>query len=267
MKSHLRLAPAPDAAFSDPFDLSPRLRELLAERGFRSDRRQGEADAAFRDRLDTGLMALFRDTRDPEVFDSLYEHARGRVVLWLRGLLAQHRSALDPVELLQDTFVNVFRYSRRFRSEHSASFRVWVRTIAANALRRAQAGTLAGSLQELSEGLQDPIDRRPEPARRIVEVEEGRSLRMSWLIFLDHYGRAYGELSPRDRRALELVEVRGLSYSEAGAELRVGSSNMKMIMFRSRQRIQLRMRRSMGLERARDQRLTGRLLTTVRDAG
>ena len=37
--------------------------------------------------------------------------------------------------------------------------------------------------------------------------------------------------------ALELIEVQGLSYAEASTRMRVGLSNMKMILFRARQRI------------------------------
>jgi DNA-directed RNA polymerase specialized sigma24 family protein len=127
---------------------------------------------------------------------------------------------------------------------------VWVRTVAANVLRRAAQRRSRFSLQELPEGLQEPADRGAAPLRRLLDGEECRRLEQAWVLFLLHYARAYGALRERDRRALELVEVRGLSYAETGARLRVGPSNMKMIMFRSRQRIVHRMRLGMGLERA-----------------
>jgi RNA polymerase sigma-70 factor, ECF subfamily len=196
--------------------------------------------------VDTALMTRFRDTRDPAAFAALYEHSQSSVLLWLRRLLSRDHCPLDPVDLLQDTFVNVFRYSSRFRCEHDGSFRVWVRTIAANALRRQRAGTPRGNLQALPEGLQEPVDLTADPGSHLLGREESDALRTSWLLFLEHYARAFALLSPRDRLALELVEVEGLSYAEAGARLRVGPSNMKMIMFRARQRIQGRMRAAMG---------------------
>ena len=42
-----------------------------------------------------------------------------------------------------------------------------------------------------------------------------------------------------------MVEVEGLTYDEAGERLKVGRSNMKMIMFRSRKRIRAHVSRAM----------------------
>ena len=52
-------------------------------------------------------------------------------------------------------------------------------------------------------------------------------------------------LGERDRAALHMVEVEGLTYAEAGRRLGVGRSNMKMIMFRSRKRIRAHIQRAM----------------------
>ena len=76
------------------------------------------------------------------------------------------------------------------------------------------------------------------PALSKDEVsEEEDELKRAWVLLLLHYAQAYQLLSPRDRRALHLIEVEGLSYSEAGKHLGVGRSNMKMIMFRGRKRL------------------------------
>jgi RNA polymerase sigma factor (sigma-70 family) len=209
-----------------------------------------------RERLDTELMALFRDTRDRDVFDCLYRNTRGSVFDWLRRLDARGKSQTDPLELLQDTFVNVYRYSRRFRNDSDSSFRVWVRTIAANAMKRAlkQAPRARGHDLPVSA---EPVDLRPGPARCFQIQEERRALARSWLLFLEHYSRAYDALGPRDREALRLIEVEAVSYAEAARRLEVGSSNMKMIMFRSRQRILRHMRRAMGDEPALQVRAAG----------
>jgi RNA polymerase sigma factor (sigma-70 family) len=195
-------------------------------------------------------MALFRDTRDAEFFEALYARTGGAVLEWLRRLLAQQRCGLDPLEVLQDTFVNVYQYSKRFRDERPESFRVWVRTIASNALRRARSQMPRRAPSLVSEKLGEPIARHSEPNRRLDEEEERRRLALTWILFLEHYLRAYAELAPRDQRALALVEVECMSYLEAGAVLAVGASNMKMIMFRARQRLLLRMDRSMGVVRS-----------------
>jgi DNA-directed RNA polymerase specialized sigma24 family protein len=50
--------------------------------------------------------------------------------------------------------------------------------------------------------------------------------------------------------ALELVELEGLSYAEAGARLHVGISNMKMIMFRARRRLRAKIGAALDVRRA-----------------
>jgi len=233
---------------------STRVLGLLSERGVPAGRLPGEAPGNQGDRLDTELMALFRDTRSEEAFDALYQHARGRVFQWVRWLVRQRRSAVEPIDLLQDTFVNVYRYAHSFRSDNHKSFRSWVRTIASNALRRALSVVSKASSQGLPAELQEAVDPALGPPVHMIECEETAALRSAWVLFLQHYAAAYDSLSDRDRRALALVEVHGRTYAESAAELRVGSSNMKMIMLRSRRRLQKRMRAAMfggELERLR----------------
>ena len=115
-----------------PTSLFCDLEQLLAELGIDVTAGPGETGRSRDDRIDTQLMALFRDTGRRDVFDVLYRHARGRLIQWIRWLVKQRRSRLDPGDLLQDTFVNVYRYAKSFREDHRGSFRSWVRTIAAN---------------------------------------------------------------------------------------------------------------------------------------
>lgn len=223
--------------------------ELLAKAGMEVRPTPDDSRQGFSDRLDTALMALFRDRREVVAFELLYLRARGGIFDSLRRAVAQRRVAIDPLELLQDTFVNVYRYAGGFRDEHAGSFRAWSRTIAHHTLARA---SMRRRLRVVAwpEGMEDPVDPCAQPTRSLADHEETDSLAQSWMLFLAHYQRAYLELSPRDRRALELVEVEGLSYGDAARELAVGRSNMKMILFRARSRIQARMARSMGLPKS-----------------
>lgn len=218
----------------------------LRSRGVDIDTRPDESSEAFDQRLATALMALYRDTRSQVVFEALYEIARPSVKAWISSLLRRYRSRLDPAELLQDTFINVYRYPTAFRDERDASFRVWVRTIAGNRLRRALAPQRGLFLQEFPEGAMDLGDLRACPARLAETDEQSALLHSAWRLFLWHYARASEHLSARDRRALELVEVQGMPYKEAGTVLEVGRSNMKMIVFRARKRLARRMREAMS---------------------
>ncbi len=221
----------------------------LLSRGVLLEGRPGEAPSTCSERIDTALMALFRDTHDSECFETLYQRTSQAVVDWLRRLMGQRRSGIDPLEVLQDTFVNVYQYSTRFRDERPDSFRVWVRTIASNALRRARSQVPRRPDQHKLDARAEPTAPRSEPALRLDEEEEQRRLALTWVLFLDHYARAYAGLAARDQAALALVELERLSYAQAGERLAVGASNMKMIMFRARQRLIGRMNHSMGCAR------------------
>jgi DNA-directed RNA polymerase specialized sigma24 family protein len=97
-----------------------------------------------------------------------------------------------------------------------------------------------GSLHALPDGLDEPADTRNDPAAVLDREEQRRSMLGAWMIVLSQYAIAYRELCTRDQTALDLIEVQGLSYGAAGARLRVGPSNMKMIMFRARRRLRAR---------------------------
>ncbi len=241
-------------------------RELKA-RGLSTAREAGESEDALENRLGTGLMALYRDTRSEHSFEALYEVSRAAVLQWIRSLLGRSAAQLDPAELMQDTFVNVFRYPKGFRAEHSGSFRVWVRTIAGNIVRRARADSSRFSLQALPEGLQEPVDQGCSPVLDAQLSEQRTALQAAWVIFLCHYQRAWEQLRERDQKALRLVEVEGMSYADAGQVLRVGRSNMKMIIFRSRKRIAARMRISMEACQSSEALDRGDLLSLTTDKG
>src|SRR5687768_17557484 len=110
--------------------ITPPIAAALLRRGTRCQPNRGESPDQYENRVGTALMALYRDTRDPAAFEALYAFTRPSVQLWILSLLGREPTQLDPAEILQDTFVNVYRYPTAFREEHGGSFRVWVRTIA-----------------------------------------------------------------------------------------------------------------------------------------
>lgn len=202
--------------------------------------------------LETRLMARFRDHAEPRVFEALYRLAAPPFLSWARA-----RGVREPEELLQDTFVNIYRYARSFRDEAGMSFRNWSHGIAVNLLRRAALRRAKRPIQSLGEPdcePCDPCDQRRGPDEQLVHQQEAEELRGAWLIVLALYREAAAGLSPRDRAALDAVEVRGLGYAQAASELGVGLSNLKMILFRARRRIrdhiQVRLHACAALRRA-----------------
>jgi RNA polymerase sigma-70 factor (ECF subfamily) len=237
---------------------SQRVRRQLERRGVSLAPLSGESLADFSARLETGLMALFRDSRGEEEFAALYEVA-GQGVLRniLMGLRGQS-ARLDPQELCQDVFVNIYRYAASFRDDHPRSFKAWVHAISRNLIRRHMGTRRRPSLQALPEGLAEPEDGRVGPSACASLCEERESLLRSWSLLLLHYAAAWEQLSERDQAALTLVEVDGLSYTQACDVLGVGMSNMKMIMFRARKRLRAHLSLALeGGEPREPQRLVG----------
>jgi RNA polymerase sigma-70 factor (ECF subfamily) len=193
---------------------------------------------------ETSLMTAFQESRTAEAFEALYRATAPGLLHWIESLYAQGRHVGDPLDAVQDTFVNVYRYAASFRPSATGGFRAWVRTIASNALRRARRrprslGVLFSELDETA--LPDPMDASSGPAAAAQSKEAIIDMRKAYALMLLQYAQAFESLKPRDQEALVMVEVEGLNYAEVGARLRVGPSNTKMIVFRARQRLRARM--------------------------
>lgn len=229
----------------EPLPRRPRLPslllEVLAAQGLDAAPGPEEGEFSWENRTATCLMAAYRDTRDPQVFEALHRLSLPSLERWITSLLGRSAGSLDARELAQDALVNVYLYPTGFRDEHPGSFRVWVRTIAGNLVRRGMARAQRGSTSALPEHGSELADPREGPEGVAQRAEQHADLRRAWTLLVLMYLRAYEELAARDREALRLVEVERLGYLEAGRSLGVGRSNMKMIVFRARRRIARRL--------------------------
>ena len=243
----VRVASRPSPSLH-PWPELPRLRRRLAALGLRPEPAEDETAEMHRDRSQTALMAIFRDRPGEEEFEALYRYTEPSVRRWVRMALSGRGRRTDAHDLVQDAFVNIYRYARGFRDDHPASFRSWAQAICRNVVRRSFLRPRGLAFSEFPDGLAEPADVRPTPFQEASDDEQCAALSRALVLLLMHYTAAYDLLSPRDRLALELVEIEGLSYGEVGERLRVGMSNMKMIMFRARRRLRAHMARSMGVE-------------------
>jgi hypothetical protein len=66
------------------------------------------------------------------------------------------------------------------------------------------------------------------------------------VLYLQLYLMHFGRLSPKERRALTLVEVEGVSYRDAATDLGIRLENLKMVIFRGRRKIFRGMEQSLG---------------------
>ena len=78
-----------------------------------------------RDGLSTRLMEVFRLHRSRAAFGLLYELNGQHLLQQVIGRLRRYQSKADPSDVLQEVFVNIYRYPHRFNCAREDAFRVW----------------------------------------------------------------------------------------------------------------------------------------------
>lgn len=191
------------------------------------------------DWISTCLMSTYKDTGDPQVFGLLFELNR---VAFLQAIQSQVRRAggqVDPGDVLQEVFLNVYRYPHRFVAEKSDSFRNWGHRIVRNTLLKFLKGRTRmlrfASLDDEVTDREDPRIR--SPYRSAIESESASLVDWAYLVYLNLYLLHFNRLSEKERRALTLVEVEGSSYKAAAEDLNIRLENLKMVIFRGRRKI------------------------------
>lgn len=190
--------------------------------------------------LATLLMDVFRETRDPEVFEVLVDLRRDFLMRRVRFRVRQLGAALDVDEVFQDVLVNVYRYPDRFDARRPGAFRAWVSTIVDNAIRRRFRKRVSAPdlvLTPDDELCRAEDVRAREPVDEAECREAGEEAAAAVGILLAAYWQAYASLNDRERLVLHLVEVEGQRYAEVAERLRIRPEALKMVVFRARRRI------------------------------
>ncbi len=230
----------------------PKLAEVAGEIGVRGVEEwaaildDGARDAeAKRDALSTSLMEVFRLHESRAAFGLLYELNAGHLYQQVAARLRRYRCKADALDVLQEVFVNIYRYPHRFNCERDDAFRVWTAMIVRNTVLKHLRSLSKGGRGELTfEDLPEPTGAvETEPLRGVIESESEQECGRVYLTYLYLYLRFYRMLSEREQRAIHLVEVAGLSYREAARELGIKLENLKMVVFRARRKIHRSMRR------------------------
>lgn len=200
----------------------------------------------FADWVSTALMDSYRKTGDGQVFALLYELNERA---FLQAIQFQIRGAarVDRHDVLQDAFLNIYRYPHRFAAEKADSFRNWGHRIVRNTLLKALKGeTRRSRVVSLEEDLGQRADvAAARPDRRAADAEIAHVVDDAFVLYLNLYWLHFQQLSPREKRALTMVEIDGASYKEAAADLGIRLENLKMVIFRGRRKILRNMQRSL----------------------
>ena len=126
-------------------------------------------------------------------------------------------------DVLQEAVLHAF--ARRDQLRVRSKFKSWLWTIAFNEMRlffRSERSTI--SLDEFPKI--NPSDRAPSPLARVEQIEK-----LEWL----HAGLA--KLSERDRTAIRLRDLDGLSIAETAEALAISEGAVKSTHFRARKRL------------------------------
>lgn len=200
---------------------------------------------AKRDTISTRLMELFRVHHSRAAFGLLFELSREALLQQVTARLRRYTSKADASDVLQEVFVNIYRYPHRFNCEREDAFRLWTATIVRNTvLKHLRSLSRSGRAEVAFEDLpEQPEPTTQGPLTGVIDSESAVECGRVFLIYLHLYLRFYTMLSDREQTAIHLVEVAGLSYREAATELGIKLENLKMVIFRARRKIHRSMRR------------------------
>ena len=160
---------------------------------------------------------------DESAFDRLFERWAGRLLHFLERIV---REPAVAEELVQETFLRVHRARERYRPE--ARFSTWLYTIASNAarneLRRPFRKAPHTSTDEEREGPPLELAATGRPIEDVVHARrEGAAVEV-----------ALETLPERQRAALWLCAVEGLSYAQIAESLETSEKSVKALVHRAR---------------------------------
>jgi RNA polymerase sigma-70 factor (ECF subfamily) len=225
-------------------EVQSRLRGLWQESGDASLRDLAHAidhDGvdAHRDRLCTRLMENYRATGSGAAYSLLFEVASRQFLGVISSRLRRQCFLLDAQDVLQEVFFNIYRYPYRFKADRPESFRNWANTIVRNTiLKFARERTRDGHISYSDEEIEARVDpRQRSPLHEAIRDESTQLCARAYLLYLVLYSEQYNRLSLKERQSLHMVEVEGRSYKEVSETLGIKLENLKMVIFRARNKI------------------------------
>lgn len=176
---------------------------------------------------DTELIQAI-NSGDKSLFDDLVKKYENR--LYRFGLRMCHE-ARDAEEMVQDTFLNVYRYLNDFR--HESSFKNWLYKIASSACLKKKRKTTFSQQKEISlddfmPGENNPVaDKLPhwvsEPLEKILSDELSETIHIAIRAIPEKY-----------RLVVVLRDLEGFSTEETAQILKLKPVTVKVRLHRAR---------------------------------
>jgi RNA polymerase sigma factor (sigma-70 family) len=184
-------------------------------------------------------MDTYKNTGDTKVFALLFELNRASFLSAIQAKVRRGSGHVDAQDVLQEVFLNIYRYPRRFLCDRPDSFRNWGHRIVRNTLLKFLKGeTRLARFTPLDEDMGQKEDQKARsPYRSASDSESAELVDFAYLVYLNLYLQHYRRLSQKEQQALRMVEVEGASYKATAAELGIRLENLKMVIFRGRRKI------------------------------
>jgi len=195
-----------------------------------NDGNRPSAEASAGQDVDDSVLVKAAQQGDGEAFGVLVDQYHGQVY----GLIARMCGPAAADDLTQDVFLKALKALRRFQFQGEASFRTWLYRIgvneAINELRQRKRRR-----QVMGPSLDEPVitddgyvqrqlgDTTEEPYRLTVQNELQRVVH-----------EVLGMLTEKQRTALVLIDLQGLTYEEAAGVLDCPLGTLKSRLVRAR---------------------------------
>ncbi|MEC8652592.1 MAG: RNA polymerase sigma factor [Planctomycetota bacterium] len=212
-------------------------------------------DQLFVDWVSTCLMDAYKSTGDSAVFALLFELNSPSFLHAIQCNLRRSYHRVDAQDVLQEVFLNIYRYPARFQADRADAFRGWGHRIARNTLIKFLKGqTRLSCFTPIDDEHVQPEDEHAlRPDRAASRAERAETVNQAFVLYLQLYLVHFEQLSSKERRALTMVEVEGRSYRDTAAALEIRLENLKMVIFRGRRKIYRGMEASLaGLQASGD---------------
>lgn len=188
--------------------------------------------------LNNALMDLYRERASTAAYSLLFELNMRPFSMIATRILRLTNSRADLGDILQETFLAIYRYPSRFCPDKPNAFRNWSYSIIRNTIyRHLQVDAREAIPVDLVYDIL-PDDRAACPAAESETAESDERCQRVYGLLLCLYAQIYEhDLKPRDRLALQLVEVDHMAYRDAADVLACKLENFKMIVCRARKKI------------------------------
>ncbi len=201
------------------------------------------------DEISTALMNCFKNSGESRVFELLFELNEPGFLHTVQSRVRRGHLPIDPHDVVQEVFLNIYRYPHCFVAARPDSFRNWGHRIVRNTLLKFMktAGRVANHVSLDDQQVQPQDDHAHTPLRNALEAESATVANTAYLLYLNLYLTQFHRLSAKEQRALTMVEIEGASYKAAADALGLRLENLKMVIFRGRRKILRGMAALLGL--------------------